>query len=131
VAEGLRLWGPSRWKFTAEDDVAAYGDRWWTWDEVALSRLKARRLIEIEETIRLRFVDLIEKVHDKSTLGQLAALWVSMHVAGHPVAWDDFDPTVFTTVWEPVSDETPLDSGPDPAPDENSSPEPLTESATS
>jgi hypothetical protein len=121
-----------RWKFTAEADVAAYGDRWWTWDEVALTRLRGRQLIEIEETLGRRFVDLIERVHDKSMWGQFAALWVSMHVAGHPVEWAEFDPIVLTTVWEAVPDETPLDSGEDqPTPESSSSPEPATESATS
>lgn len=131
MAEGLQLWEPSRWKFTAEADVAAYGDRWWTWDEPAVSRLRARQLIEIEETIGMRVVDVVQRMHDKETVGILAALWISMHVGGHTVPWAEFDPFVFTTVWEPVPTESPLDPGADPEPDSSSSPEPATESATS
>lgn len=132
MASGLQLWLPSRWKFDAAEDVAAYGDRWWTWDEPALARLRARQLIEIEETIGMRVVDVIEKVHDKETVGLLAALWISMHLDGHTVAWGDFDPFVFATVWGAVPDEGPLDSGEDqPTPESPSSPEPETASATS
>lgn len=122
---------PARWKFTAADDVAAYGDRWWTFDAPALIRLKARELMKIEETIGMPIVTMLRKVREETTVGTFAALWVSMHMAGHEVAWDEFDPTVFLTVWEAVPDEAPLDSGADPETDESSSTEPPTESATS
>lgn len=122
---------PMRWKFTAKDDVEAYGERWWVFDPAALVRLKARELMQIEETIGMPIVVMLEKLDARTTLGQLAAVWVSMRMAGHSVEWASFDPTVYLTVWEEVPAEAPLDSGPDPAPDGNSSPEPLTESATS
>lgn len=122
---------PMRWKFTAADDVAEYGDRWWTFDGQALLRRKARELMQIEETIGMPIADLLEKLDERTTLGMLGALWLSMHSAGHPVAWAEFDPTVYLTVWEEVPAETPLDSGQDPEPAASSSPEPATESATS
>jgi len=125
------LSAPMRWKFTAVDDVAAFGDRWWMWDGRALIRLKGRELIGIEETIGMSIADLLEKLDQRTTLGQLGALWLSMHMAGHEVVWADFDPTVYLTVWEEVPAEPPLDSGQDPEPDASSSPEPATESATS
>jgi hypothetical protein len=122
---------PARWRFTAKDDVEAYGDRWWTFDPIALIRLRARELMKIEETIGMPIVVMLRKLVERTTLGQFATMWVSMHMAGHPVVWDEFDPTVFTTEWEAVSDEAPLGSGPDPEPAGNSSPEQPTESATS
>lgn len=120
-----------RWRFTAKDDVEAYSDRWWTFDPMALIRLKGRELIRIEDMIGMPIPVMLEKLQERTTLGQLAAMWVSMRQAGHEVAWDEFDVTVWTTEWEAVSAETPLDSGPAPAPDESSSSEPATESATS
>lgn len=120
---------PTRWKFTAADDVAAYGDRWWTFDPAALVALKARELIQIEETVGMTIVEMLEKLDDRATVGQLAAVWVSMRMAGHPVAWEEFDPTVYLTVWEAVP--APLDSGEAPETAESSSPERVMESATS
>jgi len=122
---------PARWRFTAKADVEAYGDRWWTFDPVALVQLGGRRLIEIEDTIGMPIVVMLEKLDERATIGQFAALWVSMHLAGHTVAWDEFDVAVFTTVWEAVPAETPLDSGEVLEMDASSSPEPATESATS
>lgn len=121
---------PARWKFTAKADVEAYGDRWWTFDPVALVQLGGRKLIEIEDTIGMPIIVMLEKLDERATIGQFTALWVSMHLAGHTVAYDEFDVAVFTTVWEAVP-AAPLDSGEAPAADENSLAEPATESATS
>jgi hypothetical protein len=102
---------PSRWKFTDAEDVAAYGDRWWTWDEPALTRLRARQLIEIERRSACRW----------STSSRSSARWGRRWVRWPPcgsrctwpvttVAWADFNPFVFATVWGAVP-EAPLDSG--------------------
>lgn len=131
MALNLALTAPRRWRFTDVDDIAAYGDRWWIWNPAAVSRLPARQLIEIEEAIGIPWLAVLEQQQGRTTLGALAALWISMHQAGTTVAWDEFSPLVFTTEWEEVPAEPPLDSGAAPTPDSSSSPAPATESATS
>lgn len=127
----LMLLPPMRWRFTDEDDVAAYGDRWWPWDEPALTRLRGRDQIALEELVGMPLPHVIDGFHNDRTLCKMAAMWISMHQEGHPVRWDkDFNPFVLTTDWEEVP-AVPLGSGEDPTPDSDSSPQPTTESATS
>lgn len=131
MAKGLTLSPPLRWRFTDDDDVAAYGDRWWTWDEAAVARLRGRELIAIEETIGKRLLDVLLELREEDTYAIMVALWVSMRLADHPVGWDDFNPVVLLVTWE-AAPAAPLDSGEaPPRPASDSSPEPTAESATS
>lgn len=130
MAESLMLSSPRRWRFTEPADVEAYGDQWWRWDPAAVSRLPARQLIAIEEAIDIPWVTVIAAQRARTTLGVLAALWISMQQAGTTVPWGEFNPLVFTTEWEDI-EEAPLDFGGDPTTDSDSSPAPATESATS
>ncbi len=95
--------------------MAAYGDGWWVWDEAEIVRLRARDLIALEELVGLPIVEIMAGARRDLTMPKLAAMWIAMHRAGHPVAWADFDPAVHATTWE-AAPEPPLDSGEDPAP---------------
>lgn len=121
-----------RFRFLDEQDVAAYGDRWWVWDEDDLARIRGRELIALEEVIDMPLLKVRREIRESNTLATMAAMWVAMHRAGHPVAWADFNPAVQLATWEAVP-ETPLVSGEDPAPASDSStiPAPSPESATS
>lgn len=120
-----------RFRFDAEEDVAKYGDGWWVWDEGELTRLPGRELIPLEEAVDMPLVEVIRGTRKGSTVATMAAMWIAMHRAGNPVAWDDFSPLVLITTWEAVPlDESP-DSGEAPTPEPHSSPTPNTESATS
>lgn len=127
----LQLLPPMRFRFTDPDDIAAYGDRWWVWDEVAVTRLRGRELIAIEDTLDLAIPVLIRLLHtSESTLAHMAAMWIAVHRDGHPVAWADFNPIALAAEWEEVP-APPLESGEAPAPDSGSSPAPSTESVSS
>lgn len=119
-----------RFRFTDEQDVAQYSDRWWVWDEGQLSRMRGRELIALEEALDMPLLRLRQLRQMGSTLGVMAAMWVAMHRAGTEVVWADFNPMVNLAVWEAVP-EVPLVSGGDPAPALDSSTTPSTESATS
>jgi hypothetical protein len=110
-----------RFRFKEADDVATYGDRWWLWDEAAVLGLKGRELIAIEETVG-PVLALLRGLRqdDPSTLVTMAVMWIAMTRAGREVAWDDFNPVVFTAEWEQAP-AGPLDGGEAPAPDSNSS----------
>ena len=120
-----------RFRFTEADDIDAYGDRWWTWDEKALVRTKGRQLIVLEETVGLQLLDIINGLRVEDTRSLMAAQWISMQLAGADVAWDDFNPAALLCDWE-EEPERPLDSGEAaPTPDSSSSAPPVPESATS
>lgn len=121
-----------QFRFTDEQDIAAYGDRWWPWDEADLARIRGRELIALEEEIDIPLWQVRRDLRTGSTLATMAAMWIAMHRAGHAVAWVDFNPAVSLATWEAVP-EPPLASGGDPAQDSDSSttPAPDPESATS
>src|SRR5688572_4541459 len=112
---------PMRFRFTEEADAATYGDGWWVWDEAEVTRLPARDIIALEETVGMPLITVIQGAHRNTTRGTLAAMWIAMHRAGHKVAWADFNPAALLAEWREVPAETPLDSGEDPAPDSGSS----------
>lgn len=123
-----------RFRFTEEQDVAAYGDGWWVWDEKELARLRGRELIALEELIDMPLFEVRRLMRIGSTLGTMAAMWVALHRAGHPGlgTWADFNPAPSLATWEAVP-EVPLVSGEDPEPGSGSStaPPPSPESVTS
>lgn len=133
----MQLLPPYQFRFTEAEDVAAYGDQWWTWDEAAVARLRGRQLIALEEAVGMTLVDVFGGVHRDATAEKMAAMWIALHLAGHKVAFDDFNPAVMLATWELVPEEPapgPLDGdsgGAPPTPDSGSSPEPTAESATS
>lgn len=131
----LALLPPSRFRFTEPEDAAAYGDGWWTWDEAAAVRLPTRKLIELEETVGMPLRLAIQLFHEDLARGALAVMWVALHLGGHKVEWDDFNPIWLATDWERIPQEAapdPLDSGEDPpTPESTSSAGPSPESVTS
>lgn len=122
-----------QFRFTDEQDVAAYGDGWWVWDEADLARIRGRELIALEEEIDIPLYRVMRDLRTGSTLAGMAAIWIAMKRAGGPAgAWADFNPAVSLVTWE-AAPEAPLASGEAPAPDSDSSTTPLPspESATS
>lgn len=116
----MQLLAPLRFRFTDPDDVAQFGDGWWTYDEAEITRLRGRELIALEEALDLSVRVVIRGFRADATAATMAAMWIALHRAGHPVAWADFNPVVMATDWERVPD-APLDSGEAPEPDSSSS----------
>lgn len=121
-----------RFRFKDPDDIAAYGDDWHLWDEPALSRLRGREMIALEEAVDHPLIAIINDLREEETpaLATMRAMWITLHRAGHTVAWPDFNPAVLQVDWEGVP-EVPLGSGAEATTEPNSSPEPSTGSATS
>lgn len=128
----LYLWAPRRFRFVESEDVEAYGGDWWVWDEVALTRLRGREMIALEEAVGMKLLAIIQGLRSDDTAAKLAAMWIAMHRGGHKTAWKDFNPMVHLASWEDVPKEPgPLDLGADPTPGSTSSDPPSTESAIS
>lgn len=131
----MHLLPPMRFRFTDPDDVAAYGDRWWVWDEAAALRLRGRDLIAVEEQTGVPLRAAIRLSREDAAIGNLVVMWTALHLGGSTVKWADFDPIPYATDWERVPEEPapgPFDSGEAPLTEPSaSSTEPATESATS
>lgn len=115
----MQLRTPSRFRFLDAADIATYGDRWWTWDEVEIVGLKARELVAIEEVVG-PVMAVLRGLRVESTLATMAAMWIAITRAGNAVDWDTFNPVVFAAEWGPVAAD-PLDGGEAPEPDSDSS----------
>ena len=129
----MQMLPPSRFRFKVEDDVAAYGDDWRIWDEEAIFALPGRELIALEAALGMPLPAVVDSFHARETLGLMAAMWIALHLDGHPVKWDDFDPIAWETTWEKIP-AAPLedpDSTESPTAHSTSSPGPAGESVTS
>lgn len=126
----MQLFPPLRFRF-ADADHPTFGDRWWVWDIQELAGLRGRDLIDLEEAVDMPLAVIVDGLRVEKTLPTMAAMWIAVHRAGHPVAWNEFNPVVHGAHWEAV----PLDPSPgpgeDPTPDSPSSPPPTVESVTS
>lgn len=122
---------PLRFRFTDEQDIAAYGDGWWLWDETEVSRLRGREMIDLEEATDVPLLAVFRLLRKESALANMAAMWIALHRGGHPVKWADFNPIIPLVEWDEVPATAPLDSGEAPAPDSDSSPAPSMESVSS
>lgn len=133
----MQLLPPYRFRFVEAEDVEAYGDRWWTWDEAAIARLRGRELIALEEAVGMPMIDVFAGTSRNATAEKLAAMWIALHLAGQDIAFGEFNPMVLQARWEQIPEEaapSPLDAGSgegQPTPDSGSLAEPATASATS
>lgn len=106
-------------RFTHADDVAAYGDRWYRYAEREIILLPARRLMDIEQMIRMPIVDVMNGIRASTILGDLAGTWLGLHLADPTLAPDfgQYEPHTMWIKWRKADDpkDQPVD-GQDRAP---------------
>ena len=86
-------------QFTEPEDVALYGDQWFTYSELDLATLPARRQIELEQLLDSPLAAVMDGVRQSSTFGDLAGAWLAIHLAGDPTPWEKFNPKIFLAEW--------------------------------
>jgi hypothetical protein len=109
--EYLRL----QFTFTTESDVKAYGAGPHLYDEYQIVALPARTLVELETATGITAAAMLNGVRISSAMGDLAATWVALKLAGGDGLPDfaDYNPAVMTIEWaaapavEPGKDEGP------------------------
>jgi hypothetical protein len=119
----LRAMDPLEFRFTDPQDVATYGDGWYVYDEAAFLRLRARDLIEIEGTLGMSLVAVMNGMRASTTLGDTAAAWLALRAAGKTKVagdFDDFNPVTNLIEWREAEGkaEAPEATEPEPVPEQ-------------
>jgi hypothetical protein len=114
------LMKPLQVRFTEPDDVAAYGDDWYLYDELALVTRPARELMALEMEIGAPLTTVMDGVRESSIFGDTAAAWLAMKAAGSDVPFARFNPVIMLAEWRvlpvaepgkaPAEDSAPADS---------------------
>lgn len=107
--------------FTAPDDVAKYGERWFRYDETEIIKKSARDLINLEAQIGAPLADVLNGVRADSIFGDTCAAWMALRAAGVDVAFRDFSPAIMLAEWRLVEDE--VDAGKASTPETDTSPD--------
>lgn len=104
---------PLQVRFTEPADADAYGSDWWTYDELALVTMPARDLIPLEAELGITLVDMMSGVRASSVVGDTAAAWIAIRMAGQPLPFDKFSPAIMLAEWrsKPEEVETPKEDG--------------------
>lgn len=114
-----QLLAPYWFRFTELDDVEKYGKDWYLYDETALIRLPARTLVAYEQALDVPIPEIMNGMRQGSILGNWAATWIALRMAGRELKLDDYSPVVALVEWttdDPHANE-PMESGKDlPAP---------------
>src|SRR5687767_4881665 len=98
--------GPVKFRFTDPEDIKLYGERWYTFDESELIRMRARDLITLEQEMGMPVVDVMNGARMHSTLGDLGAAWIGVRAADPKVAgpFEDFNPLTLAITWANPAD---------------------------
>jgi hypothetical protein len=114
--DASKAWDPLEFCFTDPDDVARYGDRWFTYSEPDLIRRSARELIELEAELGMPLVDVMNGARMRSVLGNLAAAWLGVRDFDPKLAgpFDEFTPLVMLINWRAKADEGKAEAGTEP-----------------
>lgn len=118
ASNAIRALDPIWLRFTDPEDVEKYGDRWFKYDEGAILRLRADKLIALETDLGMPLVSLMNGFRGNSALGDTAAAWLAVRSVNFSLAgdFDTFTPVTMAIEW--------TGSDPEPAPKEES-PEPM------
>lgn len=95
-----------RFRFTTSDRER-YGSDWWEFDEAALSGLRARELMALDDELRdglgLNVVTAQAAFRRGDTRGSLAVMWLARRLGGVDERLVDFDPLVMLAEVELVA----------------------------
>jgi hypothetical protein len=105
-----------RFRFTADDDVKAYGEDWITYDETELMRRPARELMLWEGAMGVPLADIMNNFRSDSVVGDTCAAWLALKMRGDDVAFSNFNPAIMLAEWEEAPEDVDLGKAPIPEP---------------
>lgn len=73
-------------RFTHPDDVGKYGDGWISYSERQIMLMPVRQLIQVEDTIDMSIVDMMNGSRNATSAGTLAATWLGLLLEDPAVA---------------------------------------------
>lgn len=95
----------SRFRFTDPSDVEAYGSDWYVYNELAVINRPAREVMELEQEMGISVARAFTSFRRGETIGELAACWLALRIAGKSFSFRDFNPIVHLAEWEPIEEE--------------------------
>lgn len=98
-------------RFTEQVDTDVYGDRWFTYDEMAILGLAARDLIRLEAAMGSPMPSVMKAFRADSAYGNLCAAWLAVRQSGNDVAFAEFDPIISFAEWRAKESEVESDPG--------------------
>jgi hypothetical protein len=97
---------PLRFRFTDAQDIADYGERWYIYDESAITSMRARDLMPLEQELGLPLADVMNGVRQSSIMGDMAGAWLALKLdpefGDKAPAFADFNPVVMLLKWSAV-----------------------------
>ena len=100
---------PLQFRFTDPQDIADYGDRWWTYDESAIIGHRARALMLLEQEIGVPIANVMDGVRASSVFGDMAGTWIALKLdpefGDKAPDFEDYDPIVMAIKWRPLPTE--------------------------
>lgn len=111
-------------RFTHPDDVGKYGDGWINYSEKKIMLMPVRQLIQVEETIDMSIVDMMNGSRNATSAGTLAATWLGLLLEDPAVAGEyaSYEVHVHHIDWRAATPKDPEVSAAetsDPAPSAN------------
>lgn len=109
---------PLRFKFEHPDDVKAYGDDWYVYDEYAIVNLPGQQLVEFEQEMDgTKIVEIFNGFRDDNMIGLIGSAWLAVKMSARanllPENFSDFSPHMIMSDWERVpADELGKESAP-------------------
>lgn len=92
---------PLEFRFLDPADQAAYTDRWYLYDESAILRLPARKMLELEQGTGYSVRDMLAGVRAQKVIGDLLATWTAVHLNAPELAGEfaEWGPLTFCIEW--------------------------------
>ena len=92
---------PLECRFTDPQDVAKYGERWYTYDESTIVRMKAKELIKLESEIGYPLVSALNGYRRATVFGETFAAWYAVRLYDAELAGDfeEFEPFSLGIIW--------------------------------
>lgn len=101
VQVNVNMLNPVQLRFRDDADIALYGEDWYLYDESAIVRLPAHRLVELEQTSGYPVRTMMAELRRHSVLGDLLVAWTAVWLVKPELAgdFDAFTPLTFAIEW--------------------------------
>jgi hypothetical protein len=94
-----------RFRFTDSTDVETYGSDWYVYNELGIINRPAREVMALEQEMGISVARAFTSFRLTETIGELAACWLALRLAGKSFSFQEFNPIVHLVEWEEIPEE--------------------------